>query len=284
MGVDLALQYDGEIIGADSRQVYRGMDIGTGKDLAEFVVSPEKSIPYHLIDVADPNDEFDVVKFVELANKAIEDVLKIGKLPIVVGGTGFYLQALVDGISFSKLGINKELHAELEKFSKEELFEKLHNLKVDFAERLNQSDRGNKRRLIRYVEIAMTEPEALSEKETVVEAKYDFILVGIKRPRDVLVDAISKRLRVRLEQEGMVDEVARLHEEGVSWKRLESFGLEYKFVSWYLQEKIEYDEMVERLDIAIRQFAKRQMTWFRRWEKMGAKIHWVENINQIPNF
>jgi len=285
LGVELAAKYDGEIISADSRQVYLGMDIGTGKDLGDFRFKIDDlkfiDIPYHLIDVVEPSEKFDVMKFVKLANEAIADILKRGKLPIVVGGTGFYLQSLVDGVDFSHSGGDEKLRKELEGLSKEELLEKLFKLKKNFAEKLNQSERSNKRRLIRYMEIAITEPEALDKKEGKRRSKYDFAIFGVKRPKEVLLERIKKRLKDRLENEGMIEEVSRLNNEGVSWRVLESFGLEYKYIALYLQEKISYEEMVERLNIAIRQYSKRQMTWFRRWEKMGAEIKWVESINEI---
>jgi len=296
LSVELAAKYDGEIISADSRQVYRGMDIGTGKDIQDyrlqfpisnFQFSKNRNneniinIPYHLIDIVDPNEEFDVMKWVRLANEAIADILKRGKLPIVVGGTGFYLQALVDGMDFSRFGGDEKLRKELEKLSKEELFEKLLKLKKDFAEKLNQSERGNKRRLARYVEIAMCDPEALSKREVKKKAPYDFVIFGVKVEKDILNEKIEKRMKSWFEGEGLIDEVQRLHDEGMSWQRLESFGLEYKYTAQYLQDIIDYEEMLERTNISIRQFAKRQMTWFRRWEKQGMKIGWVENVSEI---
>jgi len=277
LGVDLARKFNGEIISADSRQVYRGMDVGTGKDLDEY-----KNIPYHLIDVVNPNTKFSLAKYQKLAFGAIDDILKRGKTPIIVGGTGLYLQAVVDNYNLSGARPDKELREKLEEKSAGELFLELKKINSKFAERLNESERKNRRRLIRYIEIMQdkgAEKKGVSHPigcET-PKAKYDFLLLGLTWPRETLKERIYKRLMERLEKENMVGEVKELHKDGVSWKRLESFGLEYKYISLYLQGKLDYEEMVEKLNIAIRQFAKKQMTWFRRWEKQGRKINWVKD-------
>ena len=277
LGVDLARKFNGEIISADSRQVYRGMDVGTGKDLDEY-----KNIPYHLIDVVNPNTKFSLAKYQKLAFGAIDDILKRGKTPIIVGGTGLYLQAVVDNYNLSGARPDKELREKLERKSAGELFLELKKINSKFAERLNESERKNRRRLIRYIEIMQdkgAEKKGVSHPigcET-PKAKYDFLLLGLTWPRETLKERIYKRLMERLEKENMVGEVKELHKDGVSWKRLESFGLEYKYISLYLQGKLDYEEMVEKLNIAIRQFAKKQMTWFRRWEKQGRKINWVKD-------
>lgn len=272
LGVYLANKFKGEIISADSRQVYRGMDIGTGKDLGEY-----GDTPYHLIDVVSPNTEFDLVKYKKLAKKAIAEIAERQKLPLVVGGTGFYIQSLVDDMKLSSVGPDKAFREEMEQLTVVELVEKLEKLKPDFAEKLNNSERNNKRRLIRYVEIARDNASDLfvGKIENKKSGDCEYLILGITWPRAVIQERIYKRLIVRLEKENMIEEVERLHKEGVSWKRLESFGLEYKYISKYLQKKMTYDEMVERLNIAIRQFAKKQMSWFQRWEKQGTKINWV---------
>jgi len=273
LGVFLANKFKGEIISADSRQVYRGMDIGTGKDLGEY-----GDTPYHLIDVVSPNTEFDLVKYKKLAKKAIDEIVERKKLPLVVGGTGFYIQTVVDDMKLSSVGPDKAFREEMEKLSVVELVEKLEKLKPEFAEKLNNSERNNKRRLIRYVEIARDNASDLfiGKKENKIAGDCEYLILGITWTRAVIQDRIYKRLIVRLEKENMIDEVKRLHStDKVSWKRLESFGLEYKYIAKYLQKKMTYDEMVERLNIAIRQFAKKQMSWFQRWEKQGTKIYWV---------
>lgn len=283
LAVKLAAELGGEIISADSRQVYKGMDIGTGKDLKEYKVDG-KRIKYHLIDVVSPKTKFDLAKYQKLALKAINDVSNLGKLPIIVGGSGLYLQAIVDNYQLSSVKPDLGLRAALEKLSVAQLYAKLKRLKPEFAERLNNSDRNNKRRLVRYLEIAgqdkisrvkKTKPEEDPKKSV---SPYDFLLLGLEWPDDVLRERIISRLHDRLEKEGMIKEIERLHEEGVSWERLMSFGLEYKFVSRYLLEEIDYETMVEKLGIAIYRFAKRQKTWFRRWEKQGKKIIWVADL------
>jgi len=302
LGVKLAYKFNGEIISADSRQVYRGMDVGTGKDLKDYCLKfpisnppagragfqfPNKfqisnskikkfkivKIPYHLIDVVNPKTRFSLAKYQELAYKAIDDILARGKLPIIVGGTGLYLQAVVDGYKLSKAKPDRKSREELEKLDANKLFKELQKLNPAFADKLHKSDRKNKRRLIRYIEI--TKEAKLPIGSLASKTKYDFLLIGLTWPRQILQERIYKRLIERLEKENMVGEVKRLHQQGVSWKRLESFGLEYKYVSLYLRKKLTYEEMVEKLNIAIRQFAKKQMTWFRRWERQGAKIHWL---------
>jgi len=281
-GVRLAREFDGEIISADSRQVFKYMDIGSGKDLTEY-----GNVPYHLIDVVHPNDDFDAMKYKRFAEESIVDVRKRGKLPIVVGGTGFYLQALVDNMVLSPAKPDLKLRAELDCLTTLKLYERLRQLNRPFAEKLNNSEKHNKRRLIRYVEIAEHAPDFLtvdaSPKKNV--KSEEFLIFGIKRDKDEIEARIYKRLIERLEKEDMIAEVLGLHEKhGVEWKRLESFGLEYKYVSLYIREKIDYDEMIARLNIAIRQFAKRQMTWFRRWEKQGIKIMWIEHYKEMKEF
>lgn len=275
LGVGLACELDGEIISADSRQVYSGMDIGTGKDLDEYNCQGKK-ILYHLIDVVSPKTRFNLSKYQRLAFQAIDDVLKKGKLPIIVGGTGQYLQAVVENFKLSLAKPDKALREKLEKENTNKLFAQLKAINPQFAKRLNNSDQNNKRRLIRYLEVFKMENGFKFEKEK--NKKYDFLLIGLTHPRKVLAERIKKRLIERLEKEDMIGEVRRLHQENkVSWKRLEEFGLEYKYIAMYLQEKLEYGEMVEKLNIAIRQFAKKQITWFSRWERQGAKIHWIRD-------
>ena len=289
LGVKLAYKFKGEIISADSRQVYKGMDVGTGKDLAEYIIKQENKktrkqeiikIPYHLIDVVEPTEEFNLAKFQKLAYEAIEDIMGRGKLPIIVGGTGLYVQALVDNYKLPEdAKPDKELREKLEELSAQELYEKLLKENPKFAKKLNNSDRNNKRRLIRYLEVVKTRMATNSSTnghKYISERKdYEYLIIGLTWPKEVLHERIYKRLIERLEQEEMIGEVDGLHSRGVSWQRLESFGLEYKYIALYLQEKLDYDEMVEYLHIAIKKFAKRQLTWLRRWERQGAKIHWV---------
>ncbi|OGF25393.1 tRNA (adenosine(37)-N6)-dimethylallyltransferase MiaA [Candidatus Falkowbacteria bacterium RIFOXYB2_FULL_34_18] len=305
LAVKLAYKFNGEIISADSRQVYRYMDIGTGKDLEEYQIKSsirgglvprinrnrraEKiKIPYHLLDVVDPKTEFNLAKFQKQAYKAMDDIIKRNNLPIIAGGTGLYAQAIVDGYDLSPIKGDKKLREKLEKKDSKQLFAELKRVNSKFAAKLNESDRQNKRRLVRYIEIEKESEKLKSHppkadqsnynnKLLAGKSGYDYFVIGLTWPMEVLRERIYKRLIQRLDQEDMVGEVERLHgKHGVSWKRLRSFGLEYKFISMYLQKEIGYEDMVEKLNIAIGQFAKRQMTWLRRWEKQGQKIHWTK--------
>ena len=307
LGVDLAREFNGEIISADSRQVYRSLDIGSGKDLQEYgeknplsrgvdasrgrgVLNgdeePRSFVPYHLIDIADPKEIFSVAEYQRQAFAAIEDILSRGKLPIIVGGSGQYLEAVVENYQLTEIKPDMAARAENENKTTEELFTELENKNPVFAAKLNNSDKNNKRRLIRYLEV-MSKPvviasaarsnpdEIASSTSSPRNDKYDFLLLGLTYPKEILAERIHHRLIDRLEKEGMIQEVSDLHDKtGLTWERLESFGLEYKFIAQYLQEKIDYDQMIELLDRASNQFAKKQMTWFKRWEKKR-KINWL---------
>lgn len=278
LGVKLAYKFNGEIVSADSRQVYRGMDIGTGKDLDEYsfeVEGKEINIPYHMIDVADPNEIYDVARFQRDAYQAIDNILKRGKLPIIVGGSGLYLQAIVDGFVMSDTSADEELRKLLEEKTKEELFKELEEINSKFANNLNNSEKNNKRRLIRYIEINKSGAEPKKS-----QPRYDSLLLGLTWPREILLERIHKRIVDRLENEDMIGEIERLNDEGVSWQRLIKFGLEYKFIANYLNEKMSYDEMIDGLSNATGKFAKRQMTWFKRWEGQGADIKWIKNLSE----
>jgi len=272
LAVRLAEKFNGEIVSADSRQVYRGMDIGTGKDLSEY------SVPYHLIDVVSPKIRFDLAKYQEAAFKAIDGILKRGKLPILAGGSGLYLQAVIDNYRLSDIKSDLVLRKKLDKLNALELFKKLEELAPKMAAKLNQSDKNNKRRLIRYLEILGQDKNF---KSRIGKKKYQALLIGVNISREVLQQRILKRLIDRLKDQDMVGEIKKLRKAGLSWKKLEEFGLEYRFIALYLQNKLSYDEMVEKLNLAIYQFAKRQLTWFKRWEKQGAKINWLKDNKKI---
>ncbi len=287
LAVDLARKLKGEIISADSRQVFRGMDIGTGKDLKEYGTGKNK-VSYHLIDVVSPNEEFNLAKYQKLANEAIKKIISSGRLPILVGGTGLYLQAIVDGYKLSPYKPDLKERARLEKMSVQELFNLLEKKKSDFAHKLNNSDKNNPRRLIRYLEIISQDNKKINKTDKVKEesfnskkiAPYNFLLLGLNKSDEEIRRLINKRIIDRLENEGMVSEVERLHEGGIDWLKLNSFGLEYRFISFFLQAKLSYDEMIEKLGIASYRFAKRQKTWFRRWEKQGRKIEWLNDFQE----
>ncbi len=275
LGVSLAKKLNGEVVSADSRQVYRGLDVGSGKDLAEY-----GDVKYHLIDVADPKDRYSVADYQKAAYAAIEDILKRGKLPIIVGGSGQYLEAVVEGYELSDIKPDLEAREENENKSAEQLFAELKIKNPAFAEKLNNSDKNNKRRLIRYLEVAGQKKVESPIANVQSPIKYDFFILGLTWPKEVLAERIEKRLKDRLEKEDMIQEVSDLHDKkGLSWERLEEFGLEYKFISQYLQEKTDYDQMFELLNRAIVQFSKRQMTWFRRWEKRR-KVEWVNGVDE----
>lgn len=274
LAIALADLFNGEIISADSRQVYLGMDIGTGKDLIDYQ-NNGRPIPYHLIDVADPQTNFDLANYQKQARLSLADILKRHKLPIVAGGSGLYLQALIDNYRLAAVKPDLEFRQKFEKLSATELYQELSQKNLALAEKLNNSDRNNPRRLLRYLEIASNKISQEKPQQSLVDNDCTWLIFGLDYPMEVLEKRIFIRLMKRLEEEDMVTEVKNLHDNGLSWKRLESFGLEYRYISYYLQEKIDYDQMIDQLHIASRQFAKRQKTWFRRWEKQGRKIYWL---------
>lgn len=270
LACNLAYQLDGEVISADSRQVYRQLDIGTGKDLDEYTVNGQ-AIPYHLIDIAAPGEQFYLHQFMAGLKNAFELVTAKNKLPIVCGGTGLYLDALRKDFSYTQIQENETLRRELEPLSKEALQERLKTFPAAFTK---QIDLDSKKRMIRGVEIATY----LSENNIDPKAAtlpYKPYYIGINSDIDKRKKLISERLKKRVD-EGLIAEVEKLLATGITHERLEFLGLEYKFVSRYLQQQLTKDELFTLLQTAIFQFAKRQMTWFRRMEKEGVKIHWIE--------
>ena len=261
LGIKLARKFNGEIISADSRQVYKGMDIGTGK-----VTKKEQRLAKHyLLDVANPKKVFTVSDFKKLGEKSIKNILNKNKIPFVVGGTGFYIDALVKNSTIPEVPPNKKLRAGLEKMSAEDLYNKLNKLDPKRAQNI---DKKNKRRLIRALEIIeMTGKPIPSVKES---PEYEVLYLGVNPPKNILEKKIKLRLEKRLKQ-GMVKEVKRLIAQGVNKKRLFDLGLEYRWLSEYLSGKISYDEMRSSLLRAIIKYSKRQMTWFKR----NKEIHWL---------
>jgi len=259
-----------EIVSADSRQVYKDMDIGTGKITNQEM----QNIPHHLLDIASPTEQFTVAKYKRLALQAINKIFSKNKIPILVGGTGFYIQAVVKDLKIPKVKPDWELRKKLSKKSKKELFK---ILKQKDPRRSKNIDPHNKRRLVRALEIIekTDQPVPPLQKD---QSKFNTIMVGIKKPRQELKKRIEKRLKKRLNQ-GMIEEVKKLHQSGVSWERLESFGLEYRYVAYYLQNKMNYEGMVQKLQKEIEHFAKRQMTWF----KKNKNIHWIKNYKEAKN-
>jgi tRNA dimethylallyltransferase len=274
LAVRLARRIDGEILSADSRQVYRGMDLGTGKDLAEYGRSGDL-VPFHLIDICDPGEEFSVFSFQELFYPCFREILRRGRIPVLAGGTGLYLDAVLRGYRMVAVPENPEFHARLAGEPMESLRRCLLSLCPDAH---NSTDLLERNRLIRAIEIAEFSQTHPRETETPIAVSP--LVIGIRCERNELRRKITLRLQARLEA-GMIDEVRRLHDrEGIAWKRLESFGLEYRYISLYLQQKITREEMFQTLNTRIHQFAKRQETWFRRMERNGVRIHWIEGADE----
>ena len=267
----LAAQLGGEIISADSRQVYRGMDIGTGKDLYQYIVDGKK-INYHLIDVVDPQDEFSLFDFQQRFYEVFDGLRRNKILPIMVGGTGLYLESVLAAYDMPQAPPDEKLRELLSVKSKSELQEILLSLKPNVH---NKTDLDDPKRLIRAIEIEQARKTKSQLKEKPV---IDAAVFGIRWERTVLRKRITQRLHERLGQ-GMVEEVKILHERGVSWQRLEGFGLEYRFIAMYLQNKLNYQEMVQKLNTGIHQYAKRQEKWFRRMEKKDININWIDGAN-----
>ena len=264
LSIKLAKEFNGEIISADSRQVYRGMDIGTGKVTKEEM----QSIPHYLLDVADPRKIFDVAQYKKLADKAIEKIFRKNKVPFIVGGTGFYIQAVVDNIQIPDVKPDWKLRAKLEKKPVSELYKML--AKLD-PRRAKTIDKNNPRRLIRALEIVLKSGRPVPSPDS-RKPDFEVLFLGVKRDLKELKKLIEIRLSTRLD-EGMVNEIKKLHKRGVSWKRLEEFGLEYRYVAQYLQNKLSYEEMVGRLQKEIEHYAKRQIVWFKR----DKRIRWIKN-------
>lgn len=265
--VALAQAIGGEIISGDSRQVYRGMTVGTGKDLAEY-----GDIPFHLIDIADAGEKYNLHRYLKDATKALDDIRARGRRPIVCGGTGLYVEALLNGLQLPDVPENKELRAELAGKSLEELTSILAAMK----QLHNVTDVDTAKRAIRAIEIQTYYAEHPELAATTVPSPLDSIVIGVDIDRDKRREKITRRLHARLD-EGMVDEIKGLLSAGVSSDDLIYYGLEYKYITEYVIGQLTYNEMFTRLETAIHQFAKRQMTWFRGMERRGFKIHWLSS-------
>jgi tRNA dimethylallyltransferase len=267
--VEIAKQVKGEIISADSRQVYKGMDLGTGKITKKEMLG----VPHHLLDVTTPSKIFTVSDFQKLADKKIEEIIKKGKTPIICGGTGFYIDSVVNGNIFPKVPPNKKLRSALDKKSTEQLFEMLKKIDTD---RANNIDKNNKVRLIRAIEIAKALGKVpLLPRQDICNSKYDALKIGLVLPPEILKERIKTRLISRIKN-GMIKEVENLHKKGLTWARLNTLGLEYRYVALYLQKKISKDEMIEKLNTEIWHYAKRQNTWFKR----DKSIVWINPRNE----
>ena len=275
----LAAEIGGEIISADSRQVYRRMDIGTGKDLVDYVVRNQESgvsrqISYHLIDIREPGTKYNLFEYQQDFFDAYEAIQSRGAIPILCGGTGLYIEAVLKGYHLSPVPQNQALRDSLEGKSLAELTQMLTDLKAKTGSNMhNTTDVDSCQRAIRAIEIETYNIEHPTPRREL--PPVDSLIIGIDIDRELRREKITRRLKARLE-EGMVEEVKALLDEGIPADDLIYYGLEYKFVTEYLTGKITYDEMFTRLEIAIHQFAKRQMTWFRGMERRGFKIHWID--------
>lgn len=271
VGVNLAFEFDGEIISADSRQTYRHLDIGSGKDLKDYIIQ-EKEIPHHLIDIIDLPNEYNVYNYQLDFYAVFKDLQVRNKMPVVVGGTGMYLDSVIRNYNLVMLPENPKLHSELEELPLEVLCERLLKEEPNLHQK---SDLLEKNRVIKALEIIEAKKNGV-DVTSVNRPEIKPFIIGMTLPRQELWENIYKRLKERID-EGMIDEVFSIHQSGISWERLEKLGLEYRYCSLFLQKKIETkEEMTEKLFIAIRQFAKRQETWFRFMEKNGVKINWLK--------
>jgi len=266
LGASLADHFGGEIISADSRQVYKRMDIGTGKDLDDYLING-KTVPYHLIDICEPKDEYNLYLFNRRFYKTFKDITSRKMIPFMVGGTGLYLHSVLKSYDLNAVDFENERFDELNNFTIEELKEML---KAKNPALHNTTDLMIKERIIKALMIS----EKGTSKETEEITGVNSLNIGINLERDEIRKRITGRLKLRL-QGGMIEEVEKLLEEGVTPQRLEAFGLEYKFIGKYLAGELNRNDMFQKLNSAIHGFAKRQMTWFRKMEKEGIKINWI---------
>ncbi|MDP2304077.1 MAG: tRNA (adenosine(37)-N6)-dimethylallyltransferase MiaA [Ignavibacteria bacterium] len=269
LAAKLALHYNGEIISADSRQVYRYMDIGTGKDISEYNINGMQ-IAYHLIDIIDTDKEYNIYRFQEDFFAVYKQVISKNKIPFLTGGSGLYLAVIIQNYLLNKADFYAN---EIDKKKDEELRELLLQLKPN---QHNQTDLVNRNRLVAAVKVAFSENN--SQVDLTKQKKINSLNIGIAPDRELIKRRITERLKKRL-NEGMIEEVEKLLLRGISHDRLQLFGLEYKYISLYLKSEINYNDMFQKLNSSIHKFAKRQMTWFRKMEKEGVQIQWLESPN-----
>lgn len=267
LSIKLAKKFKGEIISADSRQIYKGLDVGSGK----ITKKEMQKIPHHLLDVVNPKKKFSVLQYQKLTQKTIKKIQNKNKIPFLVGGTGFYIQSIVDNIFLPEVKPNWKLRTKLSKKSNKELFLILKKLDPTRSQKI---DKNNPHRLIRALEIVLSTKKPVPIIKNIESlAPYKILQIGIKKDKIELSKLINKRLLMRLKNNKMINEVKKLHKQGLSFNRLEELGLEYKFVAQYLQNKITYQEMINKIQKESEHFAKRQMTWFKR----DKRINWVKN-------
>ena len=271
LAVKIANKYNGEIISADSRQIYKGMDIGTGKDLQEYMIA-DKAIPYHLIDILDPITDYSVFDFKKDFYDCYNRIIENNKLPILCGGTALYIDSILFDYNMPKSKPDKMLRKKLEIMDLAQLKNKLISINKDAY---NKNYHISQRRIIRTIEILTQNQLNDIDMNKQGENKFkNSLVLGIKVERSTLLNRIKERLEVRLNK-GMIDEVENLLNKGISHERLHTLGLEYRYISAYLSKKIDYKTMQSKLNTAINQFSKRQMTFFRRMEKRGININWI---------
>ncbi|OFY97216.1 MAG: tRNA (adenosine(37)-N6)-dimethylallyltransferase MiaA [Bacteroidetes bacterium RIFCSPLOWO2_12_FULL_31_6] len=279
LAANLASKINGEIISADSRQVYRGMDVGTGKDLAEFTVENQK-IPYHLIDIVDAGAEYNVFEFQKDFINVYEDIVKRKKQAILCGGSGLYLEAILKGYRLPQIPENQLLRKALATKTTDELVQLLISYKIPH----NSTDTVHRKRTIRAIEIANYELENIAMINDFPKIKHQ--IFGVQFEREKLKERITERLKNRLKNEGMIEEVEGLLKVGITPEKLKYYGLEYKLITQFLLGEIDRNEIFEKLNIAIHQFSKRQATWFRKMEKNGFEINWIDgnlSLNEKVN-
>jgi len=277
IAIKMAKKFNGEIISADSRQVYRGMDVGTGKVYGKWdsknkaLVS--EGILHHMIDIASPRTDYSVAKFKKQSENIISDILKRGRLPIICGGTGFWIQAIVDNVNFPEVKPNWKLRKKMETNSTEKLFAMLKKMDPIRAKNI---DSKNKIRLIRAIEICRAIKKVPVAKKEMQNIKYKALQIGIRLPKERLHKKIEKRILARF-KDGMIKEVEKLHRQGLSWKKIRSFGLAYFWIPLYLQKKLSKPELFGKVFQAEKNYAKRQATWFKR----DKRIKWLKSFREI---
>ena len=266
-------QIGGELISADSRQVYRGMNIGTGKDLHEFTIEG-KTIPYHLIDIIEAGEQYNVSEYHKDFKNAFDSITNRNRIPIVCGGTGFYIYSILKGHAFSSIPVDEELRINLDPMTNDELMRKFQSFSTVYQ---TVADTSTRKRLIRAIEISkfLTENPDFNSDSSQTSPIYQAVVFGLDPPVPLRRDRITVRLKYRLEN-GLIDEVKGLLENGLTAEQLIYYGLEYKFVTLFLSGEMSYTDMCQRLESEIHRFAKRQMTFFRKMEKDGIEINWLD--------
>ncbi|MBU1117282.1 MAG: tRNA (adenosine(37)-N6)-dimethylallyltransferase MiaA [Bacteroidetes bacterium] len=268
--VQLAHKFNGEIISADSRQVYKTMDIGTGKDLAEYTIE-NSNIPFHLIDIVNPNQEYNLFSFQNDFYNAINKIVKNKTVPFLTGGTGLYIHSILKNYKLEEVDFNSKRAKFLETLAEEQLEVILNSLNITLH---NVTDSTDKERLLRAILVA----ENKAEKKYLTnlpDFNFETLVIGIGESREIIRERITTRLKNRLEN-GMIEEVNKLIESGITYEKLDYFGLEYKYIGRFIKGESNYNDMFQRLNTSIHQFAKRQMTWFRKMEKEGININWLK--------